>query len=325
MSQSEATPFSPLTIALEPGPLRYNPCHDLIFPSVLKVKGLLDKPLGAYYMYYAPHDPPGGICLAYADTPAGLWHEYPENPLISRQWPPHHDVSHVSSPHALWHPGEKQLQLFYHGENQVTRHAFSHDGIHFEYGGVVVEAAQVLDTRAAFYARALYYPAGAPHKGGMLLWFGHSPTCPGLYGALSADGRRWQVVPRPLLAASEAKATYICAPCPFILEDRYYVAFHADFPRSPGQPAHLFDKEGPLTDIYVCAMAPDLTWHGRPVRLLGREAFGPDNDRLSDPCLLIEDNDVYLYCTVGRRLAQKVAVCRAPRLAFARFLREACT
>ncbi len=317
-------PFSPLAIALEPGPLRYNPCQDLIFPSVLNVRGLLPEPLGTYYMYYAPHNAPGGICLAYADAPLGPWIEYPENPVIARQWPPHYEVSHVSSPHALWAPAERQLQLFYHGENTTTRQAFSRDGIHFEYGGVAVEASQVLDTTAAFYARALYHPAGSPHTGGLLLWFGHSPTCSGIYGARSADGRQWTPLPRPVLAAREAGATYVCAPCPFILDGRYYVAFHADFPRSPDQPADLMDTEGPLTDIYVCAIAPDLTRHGVPVRLLGREAFGPDNDRISDPCILVEGGDVYLYCTVGRRLAQKVAVCRAPRAALAGFLREAC-
>jgi hypothetical protein len=78
---SSANPFSPPAIALEPGRLRYNPCGDLIFPSVLRVRGLLENPLGACYMYYAPHDPPGGISLAYADAPTGPWIEYPENPL----------------------------------------------------------------------------------------------------------------------------------------------------------------------------------------------------------------------------------------------------
>ena len=322
MMPSAASPFSPLAIALEPGHLRYDPCHDLIFPSVLKVRGLLAKPLGAYYMYYAPHDAPGGICLAYADAPTGPWIEYPENPLIACHWPPHFDVSHVSSPHALWHPRERQVQLFFHGENRVTRQAFSRDGIHFEYGGVAVDCSQLPGTLAAFYARALYHPARATSMGGLLLWFGYSPTCPGIYGALSDDGRHWTPLADPALAPREVNATHIASPCPFVLDGRTYVAFHADFPRSDKQQADLLDKEGPLTDIYVCAMAPDLTRHGPPVRLLGREALAPDNERVSDPCLLVEEDDVYLFCTVGRRLAQKVAVCHATRAAFARFLRD---
>ena len=322
MAHSEPNLFSPLAIALEPGPLRYNPCHDLIFPSVLNVGEILHKPLAAYYMYYAPHDAPGGICLAYADAPTGPWIEYPENPLITRRWPPHYGVSHVSSPHALWHPRERQVQLFFHGENAVTRQAFSRDGIHFEYGGVAVEASQVPDTQAAFYARALYPPSGTPSMGGLLLRFGYSSTRPGIYGALSEDGRHWVPLAHPLLSPREVNATYLASPCPFVFEGRYYVAFHADFPRSSSQQADLLDREGPLTDIYVCCIAPDLTRHGPPVRLLGREAFAPDNDRLSDPCLLVEENDVYLFCTVGRRLAQKVAMCHASRSGFGRFLRE---
>lgn len=320
MMFSAASPFSPPALALDPGRLRYNPCGDLIFPSVLRVRGLLENPLGAYYMYYAPHDAPGGICLAYADAPTGPWIEYPENPLIARHWAPHFDVSHVSSPHALWHPRERQVQLFFHGENRVTRQAFSRDGIHFEYGGVAVDCSQLPGTLAAFYARALYRPGRASSVGGLLLWFGYSLESPGIYGAVSDDGRQWHPLAHPLLTPREVNATYVASPCPFVLDGRMYVAFHADFAQSANQQADLLDKEGPLTDIYVCAMAPDLTGHGPPVRLLGREAFAPDNDRLSDPCLLIEAHDVYLFCTVGRRLAQKVAVCHAPRAAFARFL-----
>jgi hypothetical protein len=316
----DANPFGPLKIVLEPGSLRYNPCHDVIFPSVLDVRGLLEGPLGAYYLYYAPHDAPGGICLAYADAPEGPWIEYPANPILAREWAPHHNVSHVSSPHAVWHPGEQRLQLFYHGENSTTRQAFSRDGIHFEYGGVAVEAGQVADAQSAFYARALYHPTGGRDAGGRLVWFAHSPTCPGLYGARSADGRRWTPLSRAVLSAREVGATYICSPYPFLLDGRCYVVFHADFPRSPKQKPSLFDKEGPLTDLFICAIDPGLEQHGPAVRLLGREAFGPDNDRLSDPCLLIEDDDVYLYCTVGRRLAQKVAICRASRSVFARYL-----
>ena len=244
MMPSAASPFSPLALALEPGRLRYDPCHDLIFPSVLEVRGLLAKPLGAYYMYYAPHDAPGGICLAYADAPTGPWIEYPENPLIARCWPPHYEVSHVSSPHALWHPREAQVQLFFHGENPVTRQAFSHDGIHFEYGGVAVDCNSIPETRAAFYARALYHPVGTPSMGGLLLWFGYSSSRPGIYGALSADGRHWTPLSAPVLAPCEVNATHIASPCPFVFDGRTYVAFHADFPRSRSPSAPTASPEG---------------------------------------------------------------------------------
>src|SRR5205823_14119232 len=31
---------------------------------------------------YAPHDPPGGICLSYADSLEGPFTEYPHNPIV---------------------------------------------------------------------------------------------------------------------------------------------------------------------------------------------------------------------------------------------------
>ncbi|MCV2225404.1 LLM class flavin-dependent oxidoreductase, partial [Pseudomonas sp. C98] len=53
---------------LDRSALRYNPTNELIFPSVRYVAGRVEDPLGRWYMYYAPHDAPGGICLAYADS-----------------------------------------------------------------------------------------------------------------------------------------------------------------------------------------------------------------------------------------------------------------
>ena len=59
---------------------------------------MIDRPLGIYHLYYAPHDAPGGICLAFADAIDGPWTEYEKNPIITRQWAPHYDVSHVLEP-----------------------------------------------------------------------------------------------------------------------------------------------------------------------------------------------------------------------------------
>jgi hypothetical protein len=124
-------------VVLDYKDLKYNPCNDIIIPSVIET-GQLQKPLGRYYMYYAPHNAPGGICLAYADSPAGPWKEYETNPLIAREWAPHYKVSHVSGPHAIWMEEEQKLFMYYHGENGVTRFASTVDGIHLRYEGVAV-------------------------------------------------------------------------------------------------------------------------------------------------------------------------------------------
>lgn len=51
--------------------LKYNPTGESIFPCLRGVYDKLSSPLGRYYLYYAPHDAPGGICLAYGNSLAG--------------------------------------------------------------------------------------------------------------------------------------------------------------------------------------------------------------------------------------------------------------
>ena len=48
------------TIVLDYADLRYNPCDDLIFPSVIRTDATVAGPLANYYMYCAPHNSPGG-------------------------------------------------------------------------------------------------------------------------------------------------------------------------------------------------------------------------------------------------------------------------
>ena len=67
--------FRHLGVVLDYKDLKYNPCNDILIPSVIATDQL-QKPLGRYYLYYAPHNAPGGVCLAYADSPAGPWKAY---------------------------------------------------------------------------------------------------------------------------------------------------------------------------------------------------------------------------------------------------------
>jgi len=106
--------------------LRYNPTNELIFPCI---RGMYDKISNArarYYLYYAPHDAPGGICLAYGNSLAGPFTEYPANPIISRTWSPHFSVSHVSSPHIIWNAANRQFYLYFHAAGEVELHKLVH-------------------------------------------------------------------------------------------------------------------------------------------------------------------------------------------------------
>ncbi|MFD2352868.1 hypothetical protein ACFSTC_31615 [Nonomuraea ferruginea] len=70
--------------SLNTSALRYNPTGELIFPCVRGTYDRMPGGLGRYYLYYAPHDAPGGICLAYGDSLAGPFTEYHANPIVSR-------------------------------------------------------------------------------------------------------------------------------------------------------------------------------------------------------------------------------------------------
>jgi hypothetical protein len=56
---------------------KYNPTGEFIFPSVFHAGAYLELPLGEWYLYYAPHENPGGISLLYANSLDGPWTEYP--------------------------------------------------------------------------------------------------------------------------------------------------------------------------------------------------------------------------------------------------------
>ena len=70
-------------VALHPKDLDYAPTEELIHPSIIKTTGRIEKPLGKYYLYHAPHKHIA-ISMAYADSIEGPWTEYKDNPVIDQ-------------------------------------------------------------------------------------------------------------------------------------------------------------------------------------------------------------------------------------------------
>ena len=97
----------------------YNPTNEYIFPSVFHAGAHFENPLGEWYLYTAPHDSPAGVLLMYADSLEGPWIEYGSNPIIASEWLPHYDVSHTSSPDAIWNEEAGKMFMYFHGENSV--------------------------------------------------------------------------------------------------------------------------------------------------------------------------------------------------------------
>ncbi len=286
-------------VVLDYAGLAYNPCDDLIFPSVVRAEGLAGAP-GPLLMYYAPHNAPGGICLAVADRPEGPWREVPGNPLIPRDWVPHHAVSHVCSPHAVWNPEENCLFLYYHGENSTTRYATSRDGVHFTYGGVAVTDADLDCKTGAFYARVFRHRLPGRDNTWIMLLMGHLEDRAALFLAWSRDGREWTTRREPVLVP-EPPLAHLCAPWFCTRDGRHVIVCHADTPIG-GQRFEV------TTDIVAFATDADFRQVVYAEHLLRRADAGPGNLRVSDPCFLADGDRLFLYHTIGTRLNQRIAL-----------------
>lgn len=279
--------------------LKYNPHDDLIVPSVIRTDKL-QNPLGRYYMYYAPHDAPGGICLAYADALEGPWKEYPENPIISREWPPHYKVTHVSGPHAIWIEEEGKLFVYYHGENNVTRFASSTDGVHFQYEDVAFTADMFPELKEASYARMFRYTIPGQDNRYIALIMGNNKGTRRIYLATSKDGRTWEARQTPLIdpppgTDQVANASYL----PW--NGKHYIIYHAHW-----------TVQNMVADLHASEVDPAFEQAKHVGLLYDHKAAGLENVAQMSANLFEEGEKLYLFVNIGPRLKQKISLAIAP-------------
>lgn len=284
-----------------PSDLGYAPTGEFDFPSVIEADLYFDSPLARYYLYTAPHDHPGGISLFYSDDPEGPWVEYSDNPVIERAWGDHYEVSHVSSPHAVWLAAEEQLFLYFHGENSTTRYATSHDGIDFEYGGVAVRAADLPGgVREASYARVFEHSIEGRNNRYLMTFMDAVPG-DGLGGrerrirlAVSDDARSWSVDQEPLVSPRPEEGTSISGATYLPWQGGHYIAYHGSsgniFLTEVGE---RFDQESHLGILY--APSDD----------------APDNGRAASPTFLEAGDSLFMFYEAGRRGATTIALAQA--------------
>ncbi|MEU0559928.1 hypothetical protein [Dactylosporangium maewongense] len=276
-----------------PANLAYNPTGELIFPCI---RGMYDKISGArgrYYLYYAPHDAPGGICLAYGNSLAGPFTEYPANPIISRTWSPHYSVSHVSSPHVVWNASTRQFFMYYHGENTTTRLAISSDGINFTYYGTVLTTAMVPGTTETTYARVFEHRIAALGNKYVMVFMGLK-SGRRIFWGWSADGKSWQFDPNPLVSPAADGQTDLSGPHLLYRNNTTYVVYHG----SSGdmfltEVGNNFDKEVHL-GVFHAALSG-----------------APDNNRSAAPSFGTDGGVQYMFYEAGQRSGTKIAVARA--------------
>ncbi|PZG02448.1 hypothetical protein [Micromonospora deserti] len=290
--------FGYVGTAFDKSTLDYNPTDEFIFPSVIRAADYFPNPLGTYYMYYAPHERPGGIALAYADSIDGPWTEYTANPLISNTWLPHYPtVSHVSSPHAIWIEDERKLFLYYHGENSITRYATSDDGIHFDYGGTAVSRDATTGGETS-YARV--FEQSVPRLGTRyLMLFMDNPTAalPGPTGpvsrrirwAVSRDARAWTIQPEPIVTPQGIEGPNASGPFFLHWNGRNLVIFHAaDGNMHAVDVGDDFDREIHLGMVHDS--------------MAGR----PDLGRSAAPTFYVDGRTMHMYYEAGGRVTATI-------------------
>ena len=286
-----------------------SPTNEFDFPSVIRASEAFADPLDEYYLYTAPHDSPGGIWLFTAGHPGGPWTPFGDGPIIENHWEGQFSVSHVSSPHAFWHPQEEQLFLYFHGENSVTRYATSTDGIEFAYGGIAIDASQLPgDVREASYARVIEYEI--PGRGNRyVMTFMDAVPGEGLGGrerrirlATSNDARTWTVQDEPLVTPHPSEGTSISGATYLPWEDGHYVAYH-----------------GSSGDIFLTEVGPGFDQENHVGLLYRSSSSSPESGRAAAPVFVRHGDELHMIHEAGRRgsttIAHAVADLNGPRLA----------
>jgi len=289
--------FRHLGVILDYKDLHYNPVDDIIFPSVVPAQGWMPAGSPRYFMYCAPHNAPGGICLATSDRLAGPWREHDANPLISNNWGANYSVSHVSSPHAIWNVDEQLLFLYFHGENDTTRLATSANGLDFDYVGPVVTTSDFDDTSESSYARIFRYNVpGTDDSWIMLLMGNHNENRPILF-ATSRDGRTWKARREPLIVPPPGLSN-LGSPWYFPWNGKQYILVHA----------HPEGPERPYANIHAFEVDPAFTQTRHLGLLYDRRSVSPDNEIHFDAFPIEEDGTLYLLTSICKRLNQKIAL-----------------
>ena len=271
--------------------LPFNPTNEFIFPSVFHAGAHFANPLGEWYLYYGPHDAPGGIALMYADSLDGPWTQYDKSPVISNEWTGHYSVSHVASPDTVWNETEETMFLYFHGENTETRFATSDDGITFEYGDTIIDTDDVTAAQPGrtatevSYARVFANPDENSHYGwAMFFMANYDDDIRRIDKAYSTDGRTWEVQPDVIVNPGKAEGQNVSG---------------ADLLRWEGDDYVVYGSSSGT--IFARAINEGLSSTGVPVSIYVPSDSPPESGRAAAPEIVSDGLDTHLFFEMGQR------------------------
>ncbi|GAB3260091.1 glycoside hydrolase family protein [Kineosporia babensis] len=281
------TPFNKANLAYAPSR------KEIIFPCIRGVYDKIGQRLGRYYLYYAPHENPGGICLAYADSLSGQFTEYPNNPIVSNRWAPHYDVQHVSSPHVTWDAATKRFFLYFHGDNASTRLAISANGINFSYYGEVLNTSMIPGTSETSYARVFEHTVAGKNNKYVMLFMVNTSGVRRICWGWSPDGKAWTYSPTALINPEPDDEANISGPHLLKRNGTAYVVYH-----------------GSKGDMYITDVGPNFNQENHLGVFHSALSAAPDSGRSAAPSFGTDGGVNYMFYESGPRLQARIAVAR---------------
>lgn len=195
---------------------------EFIFPSIIDTKKYTvdgkfkngQAPIDRYYLYYAPHENPGGIFLSTAPTLDGPWTEYAgtagmtPGTVIDFAWAEtKSDIikngaeRHISACQVVWNTVQNKYIMYFHGPNTTSHYATSDNLVEWTFGSSIFTANQFSPIGAeASYAKAFEHEIPGLGNKYIILLMNQENQIRRIYWAHSKDGINWTPVPKPLIS-----------------------------------------------------------------------------------------------------------------------------
>jgi len=311
------------------------PSKEFISPSLMDTKSSLvegkflnnEAPIDRYYLFYSPHENPGGMYLATGPTLDGPWTE--QNTVIDLNWALAiegsnvNTATHISACNVIWNDVYNKYFLYFHGPNTTTHYATSHNLKDWTFGNSILNA-QDFGSRGneASYTKIFEYSVpGLDNKYIMLVMIAETSTSRRVYWAHSKDGMNWTGVRKPLVSAdldykkipgTDIKPNYEGSmgnnvAASFFMESngRYFVFFN-------GSSGNICIAEvGPALDM-------EIHW-GEYMKAADVIIDKDDNGnlialpRVASPLFMTNDaGKWYMFFEAGSRLGANIAFAREP-------------
>ncbi|MFX0100445.1 MAG: hypothetical protein ACFFCS_12805, partial [Candidatus Hodarchaeota archaeon] len=264
-------------------------------PSLIRVPGWVEKPLGKYYLYFGHH---GGqyIRLAYSDSPEGPYKLYKPGVLRKKETfiqDAEHTGrrSHLASPDLLIEQETKTLRMYFHAnirgtgiysdQSQTSYLATSKDGLDFKADPTLLGPFYM----KVFKHDGYYYSIAKNHnKGGILV--------------RSKDGKSLFERGHDIIEGFRHCALLQRGNTMYIFFTRAFEMPESILLSEMDLGANWMDWEPTESKL---VLKPELDWEGANLPLtMSRWGGTGVSNHLRDPCIFEEEGKVYLlYCFKG--------------------------